>query len=120
MKKILIFDDDEAIRVLYELELSDEGYEVITSGEVSRSMELIREHRPNVVVMDRKMGKKDGLEVLGEIRRQFRALPLVLCTAYPGHGPEMNPRVVDFHATKTSDLKDLKEKINAALSLPRC
>lgn len=44
MKKILIFDDDEAIRMLYELELSEEAYEVITSEEASRCMELIREH----------------------------------------------------------------------------
>jgi len=120
MNKILVFDDEEAIRMLYELELSEEGYEVICSGDASRWLELIRERSPRVVVMDKKMRSQDGLDILHKIRRYFPVLPLVLCTAHPSQCADENPRVVDFHATKTSDLKDLKEKIGAALSLPRC
>jgi len=120
MKKILMFDDEESIRMLYEIELSEEGYEVICSGDASRWLELILEHRPQVVVMDRKMGKQDGIDVLRDIRRYFPGLPLVLCTAYPSHDPDEDFRIVDFHATKNSDMKDLKEKVHAALKLPRC
>lgn len=120
MKKILIFDDEESIRMLYEFELSEEGYDVVCSGDASQWLQLIQEHSPRVVVMDKKMGRHDGLDILREIRRYFPALPLVLCTAYAGHGYDENLRLVDFHATKTSDLKDLKEKIKAALLLPRC
>ena len=120
MKKILVFDDEEAIRMLYELELSDEGYEIVCSGDASKWLELIREHRPRVVVMDKKMGNMDGFDILRKIRRYFPVLPLVLCTAHPSECSDENPRVVDFHATKTSDIKDLKEKIRAALSLQRC
>lgn len=120
MKKILIFDDEEAIRMLYELELSEEGYVVVCSGDASKWLELIREHSPNVVVMDKKMGKQDGQEILHKIRRYFPVLPLVLCTAYASQDLNENPRLVDFHATKTSDLKDLKEKVKAALLLRRC
>jgi len=119
MKKILVFDDEEAIRMLYELELSEDGYEVISSGNASMWLELIREHRPQVVVMDKKMGRQDGLDILHQIRRYFPVLPLVLCTAHPSKYIDENPRMVDFLATKTSDLKDLKEKLRAALSLPR-
>lgn len=119
VKKILIFDDEEAIRMLYELELSEEGYQVICSGEVSGCLELIREHRPNVVVMDKKMGKHDGLEVLRKIRGRFPALPLILCTAYSSHESEKQEKVADFRAAKSSDLEDLKMKIKAAASLGR-
>jgi CheY-like chemotaxis protein len=120
MKKILVFDDEKAIRMLYELELSEDGYEIIFSGDASRWLELIREHRPRVIVMYKKMGSRDGLDILRQIRRYFPVLPLVLCTAHPSQSADENPRVVDFHATETSDLQDLKEKIRAALSLPRC
>lgn len=119
MKKILVFDDEEAIRLLYELELSEDGYEVISSGDASSWLELIREHRPHVVVMDKKMGNQDGLDILHQIRRYFPVLPLVLCTAHASEDLKENPRLVDFHATKTSDLKDLKQKVKAALLLPR-
>jgi CheY-like chemotaxis protein len=120
MKKIMIFDDEDAIRMLYELELSEEGYEVVSFGEASRCVELIREHSPNVVVMDKKMREHDGLDLLREIRRDFPVLPLVLCTAYLSQCSDENLKIVDFQAAKTSDLKDLKEKIRAALALPRC
>lgn len=63
-----------------------------------------------MVVMDQEMGNSDGLDVLREIRKQFRAFPLVLCTAYCAQCKRQNPRIVDFHATKTLGLKDLKEK----------
>jgi len=119
MKKILVFDDEEAIRMLYELELSEEGYEVICSGEASRCMELIWDHRPNVVVMDKKMGTHDGLEVLRNIRDRFPALPLVLCTAYPSHDSEKGDKVADFYAAKSSDLEELKVKVKAAMELRR-
>jgi len=117
MKKILVFDDEEAIRMLYELELSEEGYDVITSGEAFRCMELIREHSPNVVVMDKRMGNHDGADVLREIRGQFPALPLILCTAYPSHGSQKGDMVADFYADKSSDLKDLKLKIKAVVEI---
>ena len=119
MKKILVFDDEEAIRMLYELELSEEGYEVICSGEASRCMELIRKHNPNVLVMDKKMGKYDGLEVLRTIRKHFPALPLILCTAYSSHDSEEGDKGVDFYAAKSSDLEELKVKVKAALKLRR-
>lgn len=117
MNKILIFDDDEVIRLLYKEALSEEGYDVICSGDASRCMEMIREHSPNVVVMDEKVGRHDGVDVLRKIRGQFPALPLVLCIAYPYYGLNKNSGIVDFHVTKTSDMKDLEEKISAAIAL---
>lgn len=119
MNKILILDDDEVIRLLYKEELSEEGYDVICSGDASRCIEMIREHRPNVVVMDEKVGRHDGVDVLRKIRGQFPALPLVLCMDYPYHGLNKNSGIVDFRVTKSSDMKDLKDKISAALGLRR-
>lgn len=119
MNKILIFDDEEAIRMLYEIELAEDGYEVVCSEEASQCIELILEHRPNVVVMDKRMGKHDGLEVLRRIRNRFPDLPLVLCSAYASQGSRGNADVVDFHACKTSDMQDLKSKITLALGLRR-
>ncbi len=119
MKKILIFDDEEAIRMLCELELSEEGYEVICSGEASRCVELIRKHSPSVVVMDKKMGKHDGIEILCKVRSQFPALPLVLCSAYPCGDSEKGNKVFDFYAVKSSDLEELKLKVKAAIKLRR-
>lgn len=117
MKKILLFDDEEAIRMLYEDELLEEGYDVISSGDASQCMELIREHCPDVVLMDRKMGKLDGLEVLRKIGDQFPGLPLILCTAYPSHVSETEDAGALFYAQKSYDLKELKMTIKKAVEI---
>ena len=47
-KKILVLDDSPAIRLLYEDELSEEGYEVMTCDDGSGLMETIRKKRPDL------------------------------------------------------------------------
>ena len=52
MSKILVVDDDAAIRMLYADELEEEGYDVITWGEAYRLMELVADESPDLIVMD--------------------------------------------------------------------
>ena len=71
MKRILVVDDDEAIRILYAEELADEGYEVITNDGQSQIMTIIKEKEPDVIVMDIRLGKNNGLDLLQEIRNRY-------------------------------------------------
>lgn len=49
VEKILILDDDEAIRTLYAMELKDEGYSVIPLGDASRVLQLVEQTRPDLI-----------------------------------------------------------------------
>jgi CheY-like chemotaxis protein len=51
MAKLLVVDDDEALRRLMELELGD-TYEVLSTGEPERGLALALEHRPDVILLD--------------------------------------------------------------------
>lgn len=62
-RKLLVVDDDESLRRLLRLELSD-AYEVIDSGEPERGLALALEHKPDAILLDLRMPKYSGYELL--------------------------------------------------------
>ncbi len=63
MGKLLVVDDDAALRRLMRLELSD-TYEIIDSGEPDQGLALALEHRPDAILLDLRMPKYSGYELL--------------------------------------------------------
>lgn len=61
--KVLVVDDDEALRRLMRLELSD-TYEIIDSGEPEQGLALALEHKPDAILLDLRMPKYSGYELL--------------------------------------------------------
>jgi DNA-binding response OmpR family regulator len=115
MGRILIVDDEPGVRMLYADELSDEGHEVFTNGGDSQVIDLIHEKRPDLIIMDLRLGQRDGLDLLREIRMDYRYLPVILCTAHPDFGHRVQSSDPDYFVTKNSDLKELKRTIRGAL-----
>jgi len=115
MSKILIVDDDETIRMLYADELIEEGYDVFTIGDCTRVLALIQKKRPDLVVMETKLGKYNGLDLLQDIRNKYHELPVILCTAYPAFKMDMKSIAADFYVIKSSSLEELKGRIRMAL-----
>ncbi len=115
MKKILIVDDESTIQMLYSDELVEEGYEVITTGEASRVMRLIEEEDPDLVILDIRLGKCDGLDILQDIRNTYYDMPVILCTAYPAFKNDLKSIAADYYMIKSSNLEELKVKIRMGL-----
>jgi DNA-binding response OmpR family regulator len=63
MEKLLVVDDDEALRRLMRLELSD-SYEVLDSGEPDQGLALALEEKPDAILLDLRMPKYSGYELL--------------------------------------------------------
>jgi CheY-like chemotaxis protein len=63
MEKLLVVDDDEALRRLMRLELCDK-YEVLDSGEPQHGLALALEHQPDAILLDLRMPKYSGYELL--------------------------------------------------------
>ncbi len=77
MARIVLFEDEEALRALLAEELEDAGHEVIAVGDglISRDRELMR--AAEVLVTDLMMPGCDGLEVIANARRANPALRIV-------------------------------------------
>ena len=65
---VLCADDDEDILALVSLRLRRAGFEVVTAADGDAAIELAREHRPALAVLDVMMPKRTGYEVLEALR----------------------------------------------------
>ena len=82
MATILIVDDKEMMRDSLSLTLTRAGHKAVTTEDPSAAVELVRQHRPAVVITDLKMPKMDGIELLGKIKAEQADVPVVLMTAF--------------------------------------
>jgi two-component system chemotaxis response regulator CheY len=64
---VLLVDDDAFVRTVLRDALQEDGYNLLEAEDGEQALELIREHRPSVVLLDLFMPRKSGLEALGEI-----------------------------------------------------
>ena len=70
-RRLLIVDDDEAMRRLFRLNLSDD-YEIVDTADPARALALAMEHKPDAILMDLRMPKHSGLglcRALGAINK---------------------------------------------------
>ena len=115
MPKILIVDDEEGIRMLYSMELQDEGYEIITLPDGNGLLEVLEKERPDCVIMDIKMKEFSGLDLLQQIRKRYYDLPVILNSAYSSFKVDLKSVAADYYVVKSSDLTELKEKLRLAM-----
>ncbi|MBA2324746.1 MAG: response regulator [Actinomycetota bacterium] len=80
--RVLIAEDEALIRLDLAEMLREEGYQVIAeSGDGESAIELARDLRPNLVIMDIKMPKVDGISAAAVIVKE-RIAPVVMLTAF--------------------------------------
>jgi CheY-like chemotaxis protein len=85
MGKVLVVDDDEALRRLVRLELSD-TYEVIDSGEPEQGLALALENEPDAILLDLRMPNYSGYELL-EMFTSFsrtQKIPVIIVSGESG------------------------------------
>jgi DNA-binding response OmpR family regulator len=80
---VLVADDDDDILLLVTTRLRRDGFEVVQASSGDRALELAREKRPRLAVLDIGMPGLDGLEVLEQIRadEDLREMRVLLLTA---------------------------------------
>ena len=112
--RILLVDDEELVREELGAILEESGYTVTTGADGEEGLALFRRERPDMVITDVRMPRRDGLSLAMTIREEAPAVPVTVIT---GHGTEsmaikaLRAGVTDF-VKKPVRLEDL----NAALS----
>ncbi len=118
-KKLLVVEDEEGLRLLYEEELKAEGYQVLTARNGREAIERLEKERPDLVILDIVMPVMDGMETLGRILGKDRKIPIILNTSYSGYQQDFMSWAADAYITKSSDLSELKRKIKELLERGR-
>lgn len=84
--RLLVIDDEVAIRDTMRMILEYDGYDVLVAGSGQEGLQLVEREHPDLVFLDVKMPGMDGLEVLGRVRQINESLPVVIVSA---HGTAM-------------------------------
>ncbi|AGP32721.1 sigma-54-dependent transcriptional regulator [Sorangium cellulosum] len=80
--RVLVVDDEASARSGLEKLLRQEGYAVDAAADGAAALEVAAERPPDVVVTDLKMPRMDGVTLLGKLREQDPALPVIVVTAF--------------------------------------
>ena len=87
MRKILICEDEPDAKESLASILKDKGYEVYTTDDGEQAIDVSRQNRPDVILLDIRIPKVDGLEVAREIRKFDSQTKIIFITAF--QSPEL-------------------------------
>ena len=116
MTTILVVEDDNNQRLLYEQELRLEGYEVMTASDGKEALVKVQEQLPDLILMDINMPKMDGIDIMGRILNKHKDIPIIIHTAYSSYKDNFMSWAADAYIVKSSDLTELKNKIKEVIT----
>jgi DNA-binding response OmpR family regulator len=116
-KRVLVIEDDPSIAMGLRINLESEGYEVQLAEDGDRGLELARTTDPDLVVLDVMLPKRNGLEVLHDLRAEGRMMPIIILSAKTGEmdkvaGLELG---AEDYVAKPFSLAELLARVKAAL-----
>lgn len=82
MKTILVVDDEKNYLVVLSTLLKEEGYEVLTTQDPYKAIEMVDEELPHLLITDMKMPGLSGIEVLKAAKERMPELPVIVLTAF--------------------------------------
>lgn len=119
MITILVVEDEEVVRETLAYNLQQEGYQVLATGDGSEALQIIRERRPDLIVLDIMLPGMDGLSVCRAIRRdkEIAYIPIIMLTARGTQGDKMVglDSGADDYITKPFGLGEFLARVRAVL-----
>ena len=119
MSKILIIEDEESIRRVLKKVLieEDSSYNIIEAYDGDQAIEIVKKNKLDLILCDIKMPKKDGVEVLKFLVKDYQEIPVIMIS---GHGDletaveSMRLGAFDY-ISKPPDLNRLLNSVRGAL-----
>jgi two-component system, OmpR family, alkaline phosphatase synthesis response regulator PhoP len=120
-ERILIADDEPNIVVSLEYLMKREGFEVTVANDGEAALKAVASSRPDLILLDIMLPKKDGFEVCQQIRAnpEWRGVKVVMLTA-KGRDTEVTKGLAlgaDAYVTKPFSTKDLVAQVRKLLGL---
>jgi len=116
MAKLLIVEDDDAMREVLELGLSAKGFEVCSVSNGLEAIPAMEQHRPDLILLDLQLPGKNGIQICTEIRKTSM-IPIIMLTARTDDADMIRglEAGADDYVTKPYKTEVLVSRINARL-----
>ena len=80
--KILVAEDEDGVRRIFQLLLEKKGYSVLVASDGEIAYKIYQEEKPDLLLSDINMPNMNGFELLSKIREQDKSLPAILVSGY--------------------------------------
>ncbi len=116
MSNILVVDDERPIAEIIKYNLQKEGFTVQTAYDGEEAIKLVRKINPELIILDIMLPKKNGFEVLREIRMEYM-MPVIMLTAKEEENDKITGLELgaDDYITKPFSNKELIARVRANL-----
>ncbi|MGI8424220.1 MAG: response regulator transcription factor [Chloroflexota bacterium] len=114
--KLLLVDDDLELTDLLTFAFGRGGFDVLPAHDAPAALRLLREHKPDVAVVDVNLGGTSGFDLLEALRRES-AIPVVMLTARDAEGDKVLGLELgaDDYVTKPFSHRELLARVRAQL-----
>jgi len=114
--RILVVDDEPSILKLVTAYLQSEGYDYMTAEDGISALKAVRSYRPDIIILDIMLPGMDGIEVLGQLRRESDAYVIMLTARSEETDKIIGLSVgADDYLTKPFSPRELMARIKAVL-----
>ena len=103
MKKVLVVDDDVDIRKVVSKLVEKSGYEAIEAKNGVEGMGKVREHKPDLIILDMLMPKESGVRMYHELKTEesLKDIPVIVLSAIPKKSFLRSQKVLDEFADQS-------------------
>jgi DNA-binding NtrC family response regulator len=117
-RHILVVDDEDALRTVLSSELVNSGYEVATAADGDEAISAVQNKKFDLVLLDIKMPKVDGFEVLKFIKKNTPGVKVIMLTGFADlkNAIESKKHGAEDFVCKPYDLVDLLTTIERVLN----
>ncbi len=122
--KILLAEDDEFISLAYKDGLGRMGFEVVVASDGIEALEKVKKERPDIILLDIIMPRKNGFEVLTELKAdpKFKKIPVIVLSNLGQDtdiqkGKELG--AVDYLIKSNFSISEVADKIKKYLNTAR-
>ena len=118
MALALVVDDDRSLRYMVQVSLESIQIEVLTAASAEEGLRLLKQHSPDVILLDIMLPDRSGLEILEELQAIDRRLPVIFVTADNGSNTaiEAMQRGAYDYVCKPLDLPQLNRLVQNAIN----
>jgi two-component system, OmpR family, KDP operon response regulator KdpE len=114
--RVLIVDDDQALRHFLRIALSADGYSIVESGTAAQALDAVTHGRPDVIVLDLGLPDRDGVEVTRRLR-EWTQTPIVILSVRDQEEEKIAALEAgaDDYLTKPFGVGELRARLGAVL-----
>ena len=117
--KLLIVDEQYGIRILLNEVFQKEGYETFQASNGEEALSIVRNDKPDLVLLDMKIPGMDGIEILKRVKEIDKDIQVIIMTAYGEL--DMIQQAKDLgaltHFAKPFDIDEIREAVKKELSM---